>query len=85
MGLRNLAAIFLSFLVFAGQSTAEPQAKQLFGAMKKSSQQRAESFGGYAKGCAAGMVQLPETGPTWQAMRLSRNRNWGHPELIDFA
>ena len=29
-------------------------------------------------------MQLPETGPTWQAMRLSRNRNWGHPEMIDF-
>ena len=24
------------------------------------------------------------TGPTWQVMRLSRNRNWGHPELIAF-
>jgi penicillin-insensitive murein endopeptidase len=29
-------------------------------------------------------VQLAETGPTWQAMRLSRNRNWGHPELVDY-
>ena len=28
---------------------------------------------------------LAETGPTWQAMRLSRNRNWGHPEAIDFV
>ena len=25
---------------------------------------------------------LPIDGPAWQAMRLSRNRNWGHPELI---
>lgn len=32
----------------------------------------------------AGNVQLPETGPTWQAMRLSRNRNWGQPVMIDF-
>jgi len=23
-------------------------------------------------------------GPTWQAMRLSRNRNWGHPSLVRF-
>jgi len=30
-------------------------------------------------------VELPETGPTWQAMRLSRNRNWGHPVAIDFV
>ena len=25
---------------------------------------------------------LPADGPTLQAMRLSRNRNWGHPDLV---
>nr|WP_245510710.1 penicillin-insensitive murein endopeptidase [Antarcticimicrobium sediminis] len=64
---------------------AEPLAKQLFGAKKTASQQRAAPYGGYSKGCVAGAVQLPETGPTWQAMRLSRNRNWGHPDAIAFA
>ena len=44
----------------------------------------AAPLGSYAKGCAAGSVALPETGPTWQAMRLSRNRNCGHPTTIDF-
>ena len=29
-------------------------------------------------------MALPESGPSWQAMRLSRNRNWGHPELVGF-
>ncbi|MFW2589648.1 penicillin-insensitive murein endopeptidase [Sagittula sp. SSi028] len=61
------------------------QAKQLFGAKANGSNQRAAPYGGYAKGCLAGGVELPETGPTWQAMRLSRNRNWGHPELVDFV
>ena len=41
--------------------------------------------GGYAKGCLAGGVELPETGATWQAMRLSRNRNWAHPEMVDMV
>ncbi len=59
------------------------QAKQLFGAKGLGSKQSAKPHGGYAKGCLAGGVQLPETGPTWQAMRLSRNRNWGHPQTID--
>jgi penicillin-insensitive murein DD-endopeptidase len=63
---------------------AEPLAKSLFGAKTTGSQQKAAPFGSYAKGCVAGAVQLPETGPTWQAMRLSRNRNWGHPETIDY-
>lgn len=59
-------------------------AKQLFGAVPAASNQRPNAFGSYAKGCAAGSVQLAETGPTWQAMRLSRNRNWGHPDVVDF-
>ena len=60
------------------------EAKYLFGAVETPSKQRAEPFSSYAKGCVAGAVQLAETGPTWQAMRLSRNRNWGHPEMIDY-
>ena len=60
------------------------QAKQLFGKHTSASTQSATPYGGYSKGCMAGGVQLPETGPTWQAMRLSRNRNWGQPQTIDF-
>jgi len=60
-------------------------AKRLFGAKARGSKQAATPFGSYARGCVAGAVQLPETGPTWQAMRLSRNRNWGHPEVVDFV
>jgi len=75
--------IGLSMAVMAGQASAQA-AKQYFGAAKTGSQQRAAPHGGYSKGCVAGAAQLPETGPTWQAMRLSRNRNWGHPDTIDF-
>ncbi|MEO3413402.1 penicillin-insensitive murein endopeptidase [Roseovarius sp. CAU 1744] len=60
------------------------EARQLFGKLTNASAQTAAPFGGYSKGCMAGGVQLPETGPTWQAMRLSRNRNWGHPQAIDY-
>ena len=42
----------------------------------------ARAIGFYAKGCLAGAAALPIDGPAWQAMRLSRNRNWGHPELV---
>ncbi|MBN7783552.1 penicillin-insensitive murein endopeptidase [Ponticoccus gilvus] len=61
------------------------EAKQLFGAKAGPSPQAPAPHGSYAKGCVAGGVQLAETGPTWQAMRLSRNRNWGHPELVDYV
>ena len=59
-------------------------AKNLFGAAELGSQQQPQSFGSYAKGCLAGGTALPETGPTWQAMRLSRNRNWGQPITVDY-
>jgi penicillin-insensitive murein endopeptidase len=70
-------------LISADHATAQA-AKQLFGAQKMPAAAQPAPFGGYSKGCIAGAVELPETGPTWQAMRLSRNRNWGHPKTIDF-
>ncbi len=57
-------------------------AKELFGAAKTPAAMTARSIGFYAKGCLAGGAALPVDGPAWQAMRLSRNRNWAHPELI---
>ncbi|WP_103257117.1 penicillin-insensitive murein endopeptidase [Tabrizicola aquatica] len=75
--------LFLT-LVLAAPAQAEKLANRLFGAMDAPSSQDAMPIGSYAKGCAAGLVELPETGPTWQAMRLSRNRNYGHPMMIQF-
>jgi penicillin-insensitive murein endopeptidase len=69
----------------SGGALSTVQAKKLFGAENTPSRQSAASFGSYAKGCLAGAAQLPETGPTWQAMRLSRNRNWAHPETVDMV
>jgi len=57
-------------------------AKALFGAVAKPAQLEARSIGFYSRGCLAGAVALPVNGKTWQVIRLSRNRNWGHPNLI---
>jgi penicillin-insensitive murein endopeptidase len=40
------------------------------------------AIGGTALGCIAGAVALPPDGPGWQAVRVSRNRHWGHPAAI---
>lgn len=40
-------------------------------------------IGTYANGCIGGAVALPPDGPGYQAVRLGRNRFYGHPELID--
>jgi penicillin-insensitive murein DD-endopeptidase len=57
-------------------------AKKFFGAAKAPAPLAARAIGSYARGCLAGGVALPVDGPAWQAMRLSRNRNWGHPRLV---
>ncbi|HEY8194376.1 MAG TPA: penicillin-insensitive murein endopeptidase [Hyphomicrobium sp.] len=69
----------------ATKAPAWPQfigANTLFGAVKKPVPLAARAIGYYAHGCLSGAVPLPIDGPAWQEMRLSRNRNWGHPELI---
>jgi penicillin-insensitive murein endopeptidase len=63
---------------------AERPAKELFGAAKIPAALEARSIGSYSRGCLAGAIALPVNGPTWQVMRLSRNRNWGNPFLVDF-
>jgi len=59
-------------------------AKALFSAQQRAAALPPQPMGSYARGCLAGGVQLPETGPHWQAMRLGRNRNWGHPQTLAF-
>ncbi len=58
-------------------------AKKLFGTKKKAAKLAPRAIGFYSRGCLAGAEQVPIDGPAWQAMRLSRNRNWGHPVLVD--
>lgn len=92
---RLLIALALS--VCAAQAQAQTAAakldnapaKELFGAAAGPAPLATRSIGFYSKGCLAGAEALPVTGPgggapLWQAMRLSRNRNWGHPALVDF-
>lgn len=81
----TLLAVSLCVALVAAPVAAEPKANALFGAKSSGSPHRPAAIGTYAKGCLAGGQQLAETGPTWQAMRLSRNRNWGHPEAIAFV
>ena len=75
-------AILLSPTLNGTVSAAERPAKYLFGAKKLPAVLKAETFGFYNKGCLAGGIAMPVNGPNWQAMRLSRNRRWGHPILI---
>lgn len=83
----RLAALGLGMVLATTLGTvpaaAEP-AKRAFGAAAGPSEQSPDPIGSYAKGCLAGGQRLIETARGWQAMRLSRNRNWGHPAMIAF-
>ena len=64
---------------------ATTPAKALFGRALDAAALEPEPIGFYSRGCLAGAQALAPDGPQWQAMRPSRNRNWGHPELIHFV
>ena len=90
MGSGKLSAIAVLAFVAAAMGPAHAQtsdtvpAKTLFGAAKVPAPLQPHAIGGYAQGCLAGARAIPIDGPAWQVMRLSRNRNWGHPALVDW-
>jgi penicillin-insensitive murein endopeptidase len=57
-------------------------AKELFGRKLLPAAMPTRVVGFYAKGCIAGAEALPINGDSWQVMRLSRNRYWGHPDMV---
>jgi penicillin-insensitive murein DD-endopeptidase len=57
-------------------------AKELFGRKLLPAAMPTRVIGFYAHGCIAGAEALPINGDTWQVMRLSRNRNWAHPQMV---
>lgn len=83
MKFRHLLASCLAFALLAGAAQAQT-AQSLFSAKGTPSPHSSDPIGQTGRGCIAGAVQLPESGPTWQAMRLSRNHYWGDPSMIAF-
>ncbi len=57
-------------------------AKELFARKVLPAAMPTQSIGAYNKGCLAGAEQMPLNGENWQVMRVSRNRYWGHPDMI---
>ena len=79
-----IRAVLAVCLALAATPSQAQTARALFGAKSTPSPHDPYSVGQPSRGCLAGGVQLPETGPTWQAMRLSRNHHWGNPVTIAF-
>src|ERR687896_308331 len=78
------ALVILAFLAAAPVAAAQTPAKEIFGGLDLPDNLAPRPIGFYSRGCMAGGVALSPDGPHWQAMRLSRNRQWGLPILVDF-
>lgn len=89
MAARRLSLIAFSVVSMIGADLApafaqDQPAKQVFGHIDLPSAGPSRSYGSYAKGCQSGAIALPTEGEGFQAMRLSRNRRWGQPQLVSF-
>jgi penicillin-insensitive murein endopeptidase len=80
--LRQFLTFSIAATLVAPGALAEPAAKTLFGSRQLPAVMKPAAHGFYSKGCLAGGIAVPTDGPTWQAMRLSRNRRWGHPDTV---
>ncbi len=82
------AALIVNAVLLSAATAARADdvpAKVLFSRVTAPAPLAPRPVGYYARGCVAGAVALPPDGPEWQAMRLSRNRNWGTPQLVAFV
>jgi penicillin-insensitive murein endopeptidase len=79
--LRN--AVIGLFLAMQASAAEGPLARAAdWAAASRPSGGPAHAIGGTGLGCIAGAMALPPDGPGWQAVRVSRNRHWGHPATI---
>lgn len=54
-----------------------------FGSVKNPTKGELKVVGSYSAGCIAGAERMPISGSGWEIVRVSRNRMYGHPILID--
>ena len=80
-----LVALALLCALAPAHAADSDLAKYHFGRETTPSPQSPAAIGSYSRGCLAGAEALPADGPAFQAMRLSRNRRWGHPVLVSFV
>jgi penicillin-insensitive murein endopeptidase len=78
--MRRLLICLAAFCLVA----AAPRPDSEWGSAPTPSPGSTRIIGGPANGCLAGAVMLPPDGIGYQAIRLSRHRNYSHPATINF-
>ena len=89
--LLQISLLISSFIIlsksfsFAHDPAKKILAKKIFSSFETPTSGASGGIGSYAKGCLSGGKLLAETGDSWQVMRTSRKRNWGHSSTISFV
>ena len=82
-----IGVILIGWLPYAVSEeilNATPRPNNVWSRVKQPLPQPPQVIGGYAAGCLAGGQALPLNGEGYQVVRPSRNRYYGHPDLIAF-
>ena len=76
---------FISILFLLSLGMASAHAGNAWSAVRYPLTGPPQVIGSYAAGCIAGAAALPLVGEGYQVMRVSRNRYYGHPQLVRFV
>ena len=83
--MRATIALAASLLLLVPAAFADSNSAEPWGHVLIPTAGPAQIIGGPANGCISGAARLPPDGIGYQAIRLSRNRNYGHPETVAFV
>jgi penicillin-insensitive murein endopeptidase len=83
--MRSVASSLLALILLAGAPSVEAETREnVWSTVGAPSGGPARAIGGVAHGCLSGAVRLPDDGPGYEVIRLSRHRDFGHPALVAF-
>ena len=80
----KLILFILIFLFDINLVLSKEYASEIFFKIRTETNSEAKSIGSYSKGCLAGAEYLPNHSLHYEALKPSRNRFWGHPNLISY-
>jgi penicillin-insensitive murein endopeptidase len=80
----SIRAFVLLALLCPAAAAAQPTQSNAWSRVDGPSPGPSRAIGFYSHGCLAGGVALPVDGIGYEAIRLQRQRNYGHPDIVDY-
>lgn len=80
--IRRSCLLLLAFLMVGCAGSAPAQAPRATGGALPIIGKTVRIVGSNSNGCIQGAVELPEEGPGFEQIRMSRSTFWGHPDTV---